>query len=275
MQKTAKRRFNKEQNSGSKKFKKMRQVNKRKGTSNYAANGRMSKNVIVPHPKFENIFINKKKVDALMTLNMVPGSAVYGEKRTSITTNGESVEYRHWNPYRSKLAAGVVCGLEEIYIKKETAVLYLGAASGTTLSHMAEIVGKDTLIYAVEFSTRSGRDLINLAVKRPNIVPIIADARNPSEYRMLVPMVDTIFSDISQFDQSRIVMKNAEYFLKEKGKILISIKASCVDSAIPADQVFANEINWLKKNSFKPIEQVTLEPYERNHAIVTGTYKPK
>ena len=260
-------------NADSKKFKKMREQNKRRGTSAYASGGK--KEVVTPHPKFKNIFINKNKMDALMTKNMIPGSSVYNEKRTSVSKNGQTVEYRHWNPYRSKLAAGIVCGLDDIYIKEQTAVLYLGAANGTTLSHVSEIVGKDTLVYAVEFSPRSGRDLINLAMKRTNIVPIIADARNPSSYRTLVPIVDTIFSDVSQFDQSRIVMENAQYFLRDKGKILISIKASCVDSSIPAEQVFANEVNWLKKNEFKPLEQVTLEPYERNHAMLVGSFKPE
>lgn len=257
-----------------KKFKKMRESNKKRGTSNYASGGKGKKETVSKHPKFENIYISKGKEDALMTKNMIPGSSVYNEKRTSMVKGGESIEYRHWNPYRSKLAAGIVCGLDDIYIKEKTAVLYLGAANGTTLSHVSEIVGRDTLVYAVEFSPRSGRDLINLSIKRPNIVPIIADARNPSAYRMLVPMVDTIFSDVSQFDQSRIVMENAQYFLKDKGKMLISIKASCVDSSIPADQVFANEVNWLKKNEFKPLEQVTLEPYERNHAMLVGSFKP-
>ena len=52
-------------------------------------------------------------------------------------------------------------------------MLYLGAASGTTVSHVADIVGPEGMVYAVEFSHRSGRDLINVAKKRMNVVPII------------------------------------------------------------------------------------------------------
>lgn len=271
-EKKVEKRQKNEQDASGKKYKKIREQNKRRGTSGYASSAK--KEVVTEHPKFENIFVNKNKMDSIMTTNMVPGTSVYNEKRTSMTKNGKTIEFRHWNPYRSKLAAGIVCGLDDIFIKKGTKVLYLGAANGTTLSHVSEIVGEDTMIYAVEFSVRTGRDLINLAMKRKNIVPIIADARNPSAYRMLVPLVDTIFTDVSQFDQSRIVMENAQYFLKDGGNILISIKASCVDSSIPADQVFANEVNWLKKNEFKPLEQVTLEPYERNHALLVGMFKP-
>ncbi|ELA42764.1 uncharacterized protein VICG_00079 [Vittaforma corneae ATCC 50505] len=248
-----------------------REINKRKGTSL----GNASKNVIIePHPKFDGVFIGRGKEDMLLTKNMVPGSSVYGEKRVCVSLPDKRIEYRVWNCYRSKLAAGIACGLDNIFIKPGTAVLYLGAANGTTLSHVSEIVGPDTLVYAVEFSQRSGRDLVNLSMKRNNIVPIIADARTPYKYRVLVPMVDVIFSDVSQPDQSRIVMENAQYFLKDDGGILVSVKASCVDSSAPAEKVFADEVNWLKKNEFKPIEQVTLEPYEKNHAIISGIYKP-
>lgn len=250
---------------------KKRDINKRRGTSL----GNASKGVIIePHQKFNGVFIGRGKEDMLLTKNMIPGSSVYGEKRVSVSFPDKKIEYRLWNCYRSKLAAGIACGLDNIFIKPGSSVLYLGAANGTTLSHVSEIVGKDTLVYAVEFSQRSGRDLVNLAIKRTNIIPIIADARTPYKYRMIVPMVDMIFSDVSQPDQSRIVMENAQYFLKEGGGILISVKASCVDSSVPAEKVFADEVNWLKKNDFKPIEQVTLEPYEKNHAMIVGTFKP-
>lgn len=248
---------------------KKREINKRKGT---AINNNTKSLIVEPHPKFDGIFIGRGKDDMLLTLNSQIGSSVYGEKRVSVALPNKKVEYRVWNCYRSKLAAGIVCGIENIHIKPGSSVLYLGAANGTTLSHVSEIVGPDTLVYAVEFSERSGRDLVNLAMKRNNIVPIIADARTPQKYRAIVPMVDTIFSDISQPDQTRIVMDNAQYFLKDNGGILISIKASCVDSSIPAETVFSNEVNWLKKNQFKPQEQVTLEPYEKNHAMVVGLF---
>lgn len=53
----------------------------------------------------------------------------------------------------------------------------------------------------MEFSHRSGRDLVNMAKKRTNVIPIIEDARHPAKYRMLVGMVDVIFSDVAQPDQ--------------------------------------------------------------------------
>lgn len=130
-------------------------------------------------------------------------------------------------------------------------------------------------MFAVEFSHRSGRDLVNMAKKRTNIIPIIEDARHPQKYRMLVGMVDVVFADVAQPDQARIVALNASHFLKAGGSFVISIKANCIDSTVPAEAVFAREVAKLKEDGFKPKEQLTLEPYERDHAVVTGLYRVK
>ena len=128
----------------------------------------------------------------------MPGDTVYNEKKITVDgENGEKIEYRVWNPFRSKLGAAVLGGVDQIHIKPGAKVLYLGAASGTTVSHVSDIVGPEGLVYAVEFSHRSGRDLINVAKKRTNIIPIIEDARHPHKYRMLVGMVDVVFADVA------------------------------------------------------------------------------
>jgi rRNA 2'-O-methyltransferase fibrillarin len=145
------------------------------------------------------VFVARGKEDLLVTKNLVPGESVYSEKRIAVEgTEGTKTEYRVWNPFRSKLAAGILGGLEDIFIKPGAKVLYLGAASGTSVSHVADIVGETGVVYAVEFSHRSGRDLINMAKKRTNVIPIIEDARHPQKYRMLVDMVDVIFADVAQ-----------------------------------------------------------------------------
>uniref|UniRef100_A0A8C2SSG7 rRNA 2'-O-methyltransferase fibrillarin n=1 Tax=Coturnix japonica TaxID=93934 RepID=A0A8C2SSG7_COTJA len=132
------------------------------------------------------VFICRGKEDALVTRNMVPGESVYGEKRIAVEDGENKVEYRAWNPFRSKLAAAILGGIDQIHIKPGAKVLYLGAASGTTVSHVSDIVGPEGLVYAVEFSHRSGRDLINVAKKRTNVIPVIEDARHPHKYRMLI-----------------------------------------------------------------------------------------
>nr|CAB3244965.1 rRNA 2'-O-methyltransferase fibrillarin [Phallusia mammillata] len=229
--------------------------------------------MVEPH-RHSGVFIARGKEDALVTKNLVPGDTVYGEKKIEVENDGSKIEYRAWNPFRSKLAAAILGGIESIHMKPGAKVLYLGAASGTTVSHVSDIVGPEGLVYAVEFSHRSGRDLINVAKKRTNIIPIIEDARHPHKYRMLVGMVDTIFADVAQPDQVRIVALNAHNFLKNTGHFVISIKASCIDSTAKPEAVFASEVKKMQGEKMKPQEQMTLEPYERDHAVVVGIYRP-
>ncbi|XP_028158817.1 rRNA 2'-O-methyltransferase fibrillarin-like [Ostrinia furnacalis] len=117
-------------------------------------------------------------------------------------------------------------GVDAIHMPPASRVLYLGAASGTIVSHVSDIVGLESLVYSVEFSHRSGRDLIIVAKKRTNIVPIIEDARHPLKYRMLVGMVDTIFADVAQPDQARIVSLNAQHFGRMAGILLFQLRLS-------------------------------------------------
>ncbi|KAK6326541.1 rRNA 2'-O-methyltransferase fibrillarin [Coregonus clupeaformis] len=228
---------------------------------------------VEPH-RHEGVFICRGKEDALVTKNMVIGESVYGEKRMNVEEGETKIEYRAWNPFRSKLAAAILGGVDQIHIKPGSKVMYLGAASGTTVSHVSDIVGPEGLVYAVEFSHRSGRDLLNVAKKRTNIIPIIEDARHPHKYRMLVGMVDVIFADVAQPDQTRIVALNAHNFLKNGGHFVISIKANCIDSTAAPEAVFAAEVKKMGSENMKPQEQLTLEPYERDHAIVVGVYRP-
>ncbi|KAJ1510364.1 fibrillarin [Coelomomyces lativittatus] len=117
-----------------------------------------------------------------------------------------------------------------------------------------------------------GRELVGVAKKRTNIIPIIEDARYPNKYRMLVGMVDVVFADVAQPDQARIVALNANHFLKNEGHVVISIKANCIDSTVDAATVFAKEVKKLQEEKIKPQEQLTLEPYERDHAIVVDMF---
>jgi rRNA 2'-O-methyltransferase fibrillarin len=210
-----------------------------------------------------------------VTLNLTPEQTVYDEKLIKITNpDATIIEYRQWNPFRSKLASAILRGVKNIYMGPGSKVLYLGAASGTTVSHVSDIVGPEGCVYAVEFSPRSGRELLEVAKKRQNVVPIIEDARKPLKYRMLVPMVDCIFEDVAQPDQARILGYNAQFFLKNGGHFVISIKANCIDSTIAAEHVFEQQVSELKTLLFKPRELISLEPYERDHAVVTGEYRP-
>ncbi|KAF2087109.1 Fibrillarin [Saccharata proteae CBS 121410] len=251
-----------------------------------AAGAKGGQKVIIEPHRHAGVFVARGKEDLLVTKNLTPGEAVYGEKRIQVPTagapatgaNGEpapatTTEYRVWNPFRSKLAAGILGGMEDIFMKPGSKVLYLGSASGTSVSHVADIVGPTGTVFAVEFSHRSGRDLINMATHRTNVIPIIEDARHPLKYRMLVSMVDCIFADVAQPDQARIVGLNAHLFLKVGGGVVVSIKANCIDSTAAPEAVFAREVQKLRDERIKPKEQLTLEPFERDHAMVCGVYQ--
>jgi rRNA 2'-O-methyltransferase fibrillarin len=241
-----------------------------------------------PH-RHAGVFVARGgKEDLLVTKNLTPGESVYGEKRVSVDNPSPAVtgeaesdatpalktEYRVWNPFRSKLAAGILGGLEDIYLRPGSSVLYLGAASGTSVSHVADIVGPTGRVYAVEFSHRSGRDLITMATHRTNVIPIIEDARHPLRYRMLVGMVDVIFADVAQPDQARIVGLNAHLFLKVGGGILISIKASCIDSTAKPEVVFANEVKKMREERIKPKEQLTLGKFSTTFLPFISVFLP-
>ncbi|KAK7213188.1 hypothetical protein V2G26_020366 [Clonostachys chloroleuca] len=240
-----------------------------------------AKVIIEPHRHPGVFVIRGGKEDGLATRNITPGESVYGEKRVSVdevqknedgTTTTTKIEYRTWNPFRSKLCAAIAGGADDIYMKPGSRVLYLGGASGTSVSHVADLVGPTGYVYAVEFSSRSGRDLVTMASKRTNVVPIVEDARQPARYRMVVPMVDVIFADVAQPDQARIVALNANWFLKAGGGVLISIKANCIDSTAPAAEVFASEVQKMRADGIKPKYQLTLEPFERDHCLVAGIF---
>ena len=178
------------------------------------------------------------------------------------------------SPLFHTVAASILGGVTDIWIKPGFKVLYIGAAAGTSVSHVSDIVGVTGAVYAVEFSHRPGRDLINMAKHRTNVIPIIEDARHPLKYRMLVGMVDCVFADVAQPDQARIVALNSHYFLKNGGHAVIAIKASCIDSTAAPEAVFRREVSKLQEENFKPLEQLTLEPYERDHAVVIAEYRP-
>ncbi len=213
--------------------------------------------------KFDGVYLIGEKI---ATLNLTPGQNVYGEK----LVQKDGKELRLWNPKRSKLAAAILNGLKELPIKRDSPVLYLGAASGTTASHISDIAA-DGVVYCVEFSQRSFRELLETSVERPNMIPVLADAREPEGYLGLVEKCDIIYQDVAQAEQAQILIDNARMYLKDGGHIIIAIKARSIDSARGPKDVIAAEISKLKRR-FKIMEVVDLGPYERDHALVVGAY---
>ncbi|MEM4657947.1 MAG: fibrillarin-like rRNA/tRNA 2'-O-methyltransferase [Candidatus Methanosuratincola sp.] len=222
---------------------------------------------VVEHPKFKGVFyVETDAGRQLATENLAPGSRVYGEDLYRIGEN----EYRAWSPYRSKLGAAIEKGIKSVPISAGSKVLYLGAASGTTPSHVSDIVGNKGKVYCVEFAPRVIRELLEVTAKRSNMVPILGDARNPSSYRFFLELVDVIYCDVAQPEQAKLLADNSDYYLKRGGKIMIAIKARSVDVTMDPSQVFKQEVKILEDRSFKILDLKHLEPYEKDHAMVLG-----
>src|ERR671938_3971 len=209
------------------------------------------------------ISINGEKNAA--TLNLVKGDSVYGEKLVKYA--GE--EYRIWDPFRSKLAAALKKGMKNMPIKNGSKVLYLGASTGTTVSHVSDIVGPSGIVFAVEPATRVARDLIeNVASKRKNVVPIIEDARKPQSYFSIFGTVDVVYCDIAQPDQTDIAIGNCHAYLKRKGAILIIIKTRSIDVTMEPKSVIAQEAKRLEKNGFYIEQIISLDPFDKDHGLI-------
>ena len=214
------------------------------------------------------------KVDGqekLATENLVAGNQVYKEK----LVNKKGIEYRVWDPFRSKLAAVIMNGLEIFPFKEKSKVLYLGVSTGTTISHISDIVGPGGIIFGVEHSSRVARDFLDrVASYRKNIIPIMQDARQPQQYFSVFGKVDVVYVDIAQPDQTEIAIANCKMYLKNEGYLFLVIKTRSIDVTKAPRKIIENEKKKLQTN-FELEQVIDLMPYDKDHAIVIAKYLEK
>jgi len=228
---------------------------------------------VKPHPEFQGVYAVTLEDGSrrLATKNLVLGKNVYGERLIKY----DRAEYRLWDPYRSKFAAAILKGLKTVPVQSSHKVLYLGAASGTTASHVSDIVGEKGHVYCVEFAPRAIRELVNNVCEfRANMSPILADARLPERYAPLVEKVDIIYCDVAQPEQAKILADNADLFLKPGGWIMLAIKARSIDVTMEPSEVYRREVETLKKRGFEISEIIHLEPFDKDHVMVLAQYRP-
>jgi len=204
--------------------------------------------------------------DLIYTLNHNAGGEVYGE--ALINENGE--EYRRWEADRSKAGAAVQKGVD-LDLEKDDIVLYLGAASGTTVSHFSDIL-EEGLVVGVEYSDTVARKLVRLAEQRDNIAPVLGDARNPEGYEHLIQEADVVFQDISQRDQPEIFTKNVEKYMKDDGTALIAVKAKSISDSRDPEDVYQKVKDKLTEK-LEIVEETTLDPYETDHLFLRLKWK--
>ncbi len=188
----------------------------------------------------KNIFWVKTEGEKkLATENLVPGNQVYKEKLVL----KKGIEYRVWDPFRSKLAASIMKDLEEFPFQEKSSVLYLGVSTGTTISHISDIVGPKGIIFGVEHSSRVARDFLDrVASHRKNIIPIIQDARRPQDYFSVYNKMDIVYSDIAQPDQTEIAISNCKLYLKNNGYLFLVIKTRSIDVTQPPKKIIVGEL---------------------------------
>jgi fibrillarin-like pre-rRNA processing protein len=214
------------------------------------------------YKQFKGIYSKDEKRLSIYTKNLVPGKNVYNEKIIKF----ENEEYREFNPRRSKLAAGLIKGISQIGIKPDSVVLYLGASTGTTVSHVSDIIGNDGFVFALDFAPRVVRELIFLCEERNNIAPLLENAFHPNRYLDKVSLVDVVFQDIAQRNQVQIFIKNINLFLIEGGFGILCVKARSVDVTKKPNVIFKEVKKELEKY-INIVDYKTLDPYEKDHCM--------
>lgn len=202
----------------------------------------------------------------LLTRNLVPGNRTYGEELQI----KDGAEFRVWDPFRSKLAAAILKGLPKDVVSEGEKVLYLGTSTGTTPSHVSDLVGPGGLVIGVELAPRVAREFVeNVARKRSNVLPFVADARDPSKYSLM--KVDVVYCDIAQQDQTEIAMANCGQLLKSGGKLVLVVKARSIDVVKDPKVVFREETGKLEAAGFRIISVIELSPFDKDHALILAT----
>lgn len=208
--------------------------------------------------KIFGVFEDRKSI---FTLNKNPGKQVYDEKLTKF----KGKEYREWNPRKSKLGAYIKQGVNDIFIRPNSNILYLGVANGTTASHISDIT--DGMIFGVDPAYRTMIDLIHLCNDRKNIAPIMADAFQIDTFKHLVPKVDLIVQDVAQRNQAEIFMKNVEKFLKKGGFGLLVVKARSIDVSKQPKKIF-KQVRKQLEEKYTIVDYRSLEPFEKDHVMI-------
>jgi fibrillarin-like pre-rRNA processing protein len=185
---------------------------------------------------------------------------------TALATQGPPVGseptsdgWRQWDPHRSKLGAMLAAGVDTGLSGAETA-LYLGAAAGTTVSHVADVCGPT---YAVEFAARPMRDLVAVAEDRPNLFPLLKDARDPESYAHVVEPVDLLVQDVATRGQAEVALANRQ-FLDSEGVLVLAIKARSEDVTRDPGAVFA-DVRERLTSGYEVVAETDLRPYHEDH----------
>jgi fibrillarin-like pre-rRNA processing protein len=216
---------------------------------------------IKPHKLFE--IYQEARGKRLFTKSIFKGYTPFAER----TARDGSNEYREFDPKRSKLAATIMKGCTNVGIRKDDVVLYLGVSHGYTASFVSDIIGEEGLIFGIDPAPRVVRDLVFLSEKRKNIVPMLADANHPEEYKDKICLADVVYQDIAQKNQSDIFIRNCNLFLKKGGYGLLAVKARSIDVKTQPTVLF-KRIRKELEEIFTVVDYRIIEPYQKDHVFI-------
>ncbi|MFZ0831143.1 MAG: fibrillarin-like rRNA/tRNA 2'-O-methyltransferase [Thermoplasmata archaeon] len=214
----------------------------------------------MPQSEWPGVFRRGRE---LYTRNLRPGERVYGEEL--IVEDG--VEYRHWDPWRSKLAAYLLNGASRLPFEHPRRVLYLGAAHGTTISHLSDLL-PDAQLFGIEKSGGSFGAFLALSHRRPNLYPILADAQLPERYQADVGPIDFLYQDIAQRNQADVFAENATACLAAAGSALLMLKVRSVTQRRSVAAVVTETRSSLTRQGLRVVDQRTLAPFSRDHVAL-------
>jgi len=210
---------------------------------------------------------------SLWTRNAVRGVSVRGERRKT----DSKIEWRAWAASKSKVAAALLRtsnNPSELLPETGSTCLYLGASYGSTVSHIHDhVCGSGNhhsgQVVAVEISPRAMRELSALATRRIGLVPVLGDARVPSQIAPFIRgKADWIHQDLSIADQAQTFVKMTQAFLRPGGTGLLSLKAAS-ERASQGNDVsrFAKAEGIIKESNLELIERIDLTGLEEQHVV--------
>ncbi|MEM3675554.1 MAG: fibrillarin-like rRNA/tRNA 2'-O-methyltransferase [Thermoplasmataceae archaeon] len=185
---------------------------------------------------------------------------VYGERFRTI----KGSRYREWNPRRSKLSAAILLGLSDLPFEIHSNVLYLGASTGTTVSHVADLCSKGR-VYAIEKSNESFIKLLELSRLESNVYPILEDASRPLRYAHFIESPQFLYQDIAQRNQVQIFNEVSTFF-HDLEELFLIIKVKAITSRMKERDVLKMELE--KITSFAVKQIINLSPYSKANYMV-------
>ena len=208
---------------------------------------------------------NKKK---LATLNNASINEVYNEKLIKI--NGK--QYNLWNPYTSKLAAAIVNGMEIFPILKKTKVLYLNDTIEKTLSHISDIIGVNGKIFILrDINENSKKFLDNVMNDRTNVFTITRDNGDPAKFSSKTEMVNVVYVDITQHNETEVAIQNCKRYLTDGGFLMLVVPTKKIDFVNNPNGQNLEEIQKLQ-SSFEIIQQINLTDFFKEHSMIIAKF---